>query len=96
MARTTNWPRKAVLSVFLNPGDECTLYRFYTVDKDIRFRLDMPQVFIARLQEHGVKSLVMAERIFGCPHEEAIDYPKGEPCPLCPFWKGRDRWAALE
>jgi hypothetical protein len=35
----------------------------------------------------------MADRIIGCPHEEGIDYPEGEECPLCPFWKGRDRWS---
>jgi hypothetical protein len=28
------------------------------------------------------------------PAEEGIDYPEGETCPLCPFWKGRDRWTA--
>jgi hypothetical protein len=27
----------------------------------------------------------------GCPHEEEIDYPKGEACPHCPFWAGRER-----
>jgi len=38
------------------------------------------------------KTVVMADRIIGCPHEEGIDYPKGASCPLCPFWEGRDRW----
>jgi hypothetical protein len=44
------------------------------------------------LQEHGVLTVAMADRIIGCPHEEGIDYPEGAACPLCPFWKGRDRW----
>jgi hypothetical protein len=39
-----------------------------------------------------VKSVVMPDRIIGCPHEEGIDYPEGESCPQCPFWEGRDRW----
>jgi hypothetical protein len=38
------------------------------------------------------KTVVMTDRIIGCPHEEGIDYPKGASCPLCPFWEGRDRW----
>ena len=38
------------------------------------------------------KTVVMTDRIIGCPHEEGIDYPEGASCPLCPFWKGRDRW----
>ncbi len=39
----------------------------------------------------GAKSVVMTDRIIGCPHEEGIDY-EGPTCPDCPFWAGRDRW----
>jgi len=39
----------------------------------------------------GAKSVVMTDRIIGCPHEEGIDY-EGSTCPDCPFWVGRDRW----
>jgi hypothetical protein len=45
------------------------------------------------LREHDVHSLIMMEKIFGCPHEEGIDYPEGASCPQCPFWKDRDRFA---
>lgn len=38
------------------------------------------------------KSVVAPDRIIGCPHEEGFDYPDGESCPLCLFWKGRDRF----
>jgi hypothetical protein len=31
-------------------------------------------------------------QILGCPHEEGIDYPKGQVCPQCPYWAHRDRW----
>lgn len=44
------------------------------------------------LAEHGIKSVVMTDRIIGCPHQEGIDYPEGETCQVCTFWKGRDRW----
>lgn len=44
------------------------------------------------LKAHDVLSVVVADRIIGCPHEEGIDYPEGEACPKCPFWKGRDRF----
>ena len=33
----------------------------------------------------------MMEEIFGCPHEEGIDYPVGEECPECPYWANRPR-----
>jgi hypothetical protein len=38
----------------------------------------------------------MVEKIFGCPHEEGIDYPDGEHCPRCHYWKDHDRYKALE
>ena len=37
-------------------------------------------------QFHNVKEVVMTEGNIGCPHDEGIDYPEGENCPLCPFW----------
>jgi hypothetical protein len=46
----------------------------------------------AHLRQHPVRSVAMADEIIGCPHEEGIDYPMGEDCPTCPYWKGRDRW----
>jgi hypothetical protein len=47
------------------------------------------------LRRHGVRSVAMTQTIIGCPHQEGIDYPEGEACPQCPFWKGRDRWAGV-
>lgn len=38
------------------------------------------------------KSIAMTDHIIGCPHEEGVDYPVGEHCPVCLFWKDRDRW----
>ena len=40
---------------------------------------------------YGVLSVAMTDRIIGCPHQEGIDY-QGQWCPLCEFWKGRDRF----
>jgi SEC-C motif len=40
-------------------------------------------------QTHGVKSVVATDRNIGCPHEEGQDFPHGEDCPFCPFWKGK-------
>src|SRR6267142_2572122 len=84
---------KAVLGIFLREGEESILFRFFSEDKDVRFKIDVQQSILARLREHEVRSLIMVEKVFGCPHEEGIDYPKGEACPRCPFWKDRDRYA---
>ena len=46
----------------------------------------------AFIKDHDVVSISMVDGIIGCPYEEGIDYPAGEPCPQCPFWRGRDRF----
>jgi hypothetical protein len=84
---------KSVLGIFLREGEECTLFRFFSEDQDVRFKIDIQESILARLREHEVRSLIMVEKVFGCPHEEGIDYPEGEACPSCPFWKDRDRYA---
>lgn len=45
--------------------------------------------------KNSVKSIAAAETNLGCPHEEGEDFPVGEDCPFCPFWKGRQRGGAL-
>ena len=54
------------------------------------------------LRAHNVKTVSTALAILGCAHEEGQDYPHGEDCPFCPFWKGQQgsgtddsRWYAL-
>jgi len=84
---------KAVLGIFLNEQDEGTIHRYQNEEKDIRYRIEVQEDIIARLREHEVRTLVMREKIFGCPHEEGVDYPVGEDCPSCSYWKGRDRFA---
>jgi hypothetical protein len=39
--------------------------------------------------QHGVKQVAMSQGNMGCPHEEGEDFPHGEDCPFCPFWKGK-------
>jgi len=45
------------------------------------------------LSKYPVRSVVIADRIMGCPHKEGIDYPEGGVCPKCPYWAHRDRWS---
>ncbi len=41
------------------------------------------------LLQHGVKQVAGSQGNMGCPHEEGEDFPTGEDCPFCPFWKGK-------
>jgi len=40
---------------------------------------------LAFVDATGARSIVMTDRIIGCPDEEGIDY-EGPTCPACPFW----------
>ena len=48
------------------------------------------------LEEHGVASVSMSDGNMGCPHEEGEDFPVGEDCPFCPWWKGKQGSQAEE
>jgi len=55
------------------------------------------------MKAHGVKTVATATVVMGCPHEEGEDFPEGEHCPFCPFWRGKQgsatddsRWDRLK
>ena len=74
-------------------GDQepAELRRWFTGGADIREDQDTAEEVLAFLDRFGVRSVTMADRVIGCPHEEGIDY-EGPTCPYCPYWAGRDRW----
>src|SRR3954452_21767869 len=83
------------LTVAIVPGEDahasdlrCWLSNDQT---DIRENVRVTEEVLAFITEAGARSVVMSDRIIGCPHEEGIDY-EGTRCPACPFWAGRDRW----
>jgi len=83
---------KAVLGIFLQEGDDEIIHRYFEDEKDVRFSVKTQEDILARMREHGVRTLVMREAIFGCPHEEGKDYPEGQSCLQCSYWKDRDRY----
>ncbi len=85
--------RASKVAVGIAPDGRTTeLERWFSEDGDVRFDAAIGEAIVEFLRSRGVKSVVMAERIIGCPHEEGIDYPDGGVCPLCPFWANRNRW----
>lgn len=84
---------KVAVAVITDEGGQVTdLARWYSKSTDVRYDLLISQQVSEFLEGHGVRSVVVTERIIGCPHEEGVDYPVGETCPHCPFWANRDRW----
>ena len=73
-------------------ADATDLRRWLSKDQtDIREDIRVTAGVLAFITEAGARSVVMTDRIIGCPHEEGVDY-EGKTCPACPFWAGRDRW----
>lgn len=78
---------KIVAGVVHHEGAEPIIERWVGIDV-----MDNPKVQ-KQLQEfferHGVESVAVTEGNMGCPHEEGEDFPTGEDCPFCPFWKDK-------
>ena len=68
------------------------LERWFAEEGDVRRDPAVGSEILRFVQAHGAKSVVVTDRIIGCPHEEGVDYPEGKACPQCPFWAHRDRW----
>ena len=83
------------LTVGIVPAEDAEatdLRRWFSKEQtDIRDDIRVTEQVLALITEAGAKSVVMTDRIIGCPHEEGIDY-EGATRPACPFWAGRDRW----
>ena len=69
------------------------LERWLSEQSDVRSDPDIAGQIAAFIETHAVRSVVLVDRIIGCPHEEGVDYPVGTACPQCPFWAYRDRWS---
>ena len=85
---------KVVAGILLSEKDkeDALLERWFSETGDVRQDLLINQQIVEFIEQHKPKSVAITDRIIGCPHEEGIDYPRGEKCPQCPFWANRDRW----
>jgi len=86
--------KKVAVGIILTQGQEpAFLERWFSDDGDVRNDHDVSEQILKFIRTHEVKTVAMADRIMGCPHEEGVDYPMGSTCPQCPFWAHRDRWS---
>ncbi len=78
---------KIVAGVILHEGAEPILKRWVATDvmTNPKVQKEIQEFF----EQHGVGSVAMSEGNIGCPHEEGEDFPVGQDCPFCPFWKGK-------
>jgi len=79
---------KAVGAVFRMPQREpVAIERWFATGDDVRSEPVLAAQIAQFFKQHGAQHVTVGERISGCPHEEGVDYSRGEACPLCPFWK---------
>jgi len=83
---------KLVASIVARKGAAPSpMQKWYSESGDVRNDLRILDEVLEFIDANGARSIVMPDRIIGCPHEEGIDY-QGSVCPHCPFWAIRDRW----
>jgi len=84
---------KAAVGIVLERDAEpAALERWFAEEGDVRTDRAIAASVLQFVLDHAAKTVVMTDRIIGCPHEEGIDYPDGQVCPQCPFWAHRNRW----
>ncbi len=84
---------KLVCAIVKRDGAEPGIMKKWISRADVRKSELILGEVLAFIAENEASSVVMVEKIIGCPHEEGIDYPEGQSCPQCPFWYGRDRFS---
>lgn len=84
---------KVAVGIILAEGEGASeMKKWFSDDKDLRRDFGVHKEILDFIKENQARTVVMPDRIIGCPHEEGKDYPEGEVCPECPFWADRDRW----
>jgi len=78
---------KIVVTIFNSADDEGVLRRW--VKHDIVNDPNITREINEFLKAYGARTVVTVNKVFGCPHEEGKDFPRGDDCPFCPFWKGK-------
>ena len=79
---------QAVLIVGWIHGFLFIVYIISALDVKIAKKWSVQKSILEFFQQYKVTSVVHTSGNIGCPHEEGDDFPIGEDCPFCPFWKG--------
>ena len=82
---------KIALGIFTHKDADPIMMRWHS-EIDIRHDTKVMHEILKTLKLNEVKSVVMTDKIIGCPHEEGVDYPEKGDCVNCTYWMGKDRW----
>ena len=83
---------KVAVGIILSENAEPLEVQDWKIENgDVRTDPDIAREMLDFIESHRALSVVMTDGIIGCPHQQGIDY-EGEWCPVCDFWRGRDRF----
>ncbi len=83
---------KVAVGIILSENAELLEVQDWKIENgDVRTDPDIACEMLDFMENHRALSVVMTDGIIGCPHQQGIDY-EGEWCPVCDFWRGRDRF----
>jgi hypothetical protein len=82
---------KVAVGLILAEGEEAAeMGRWWSSDgADAR----STEAILGFVRTRAARTVVVTDRILGCPHEEVVDHPAGGVCPECPYWATPDRWS---
>jgi hypothetical protein len=89
-----NLDRATKVAVGIVPSEDAgpeEMHAWHVETGDVREDANVAREILEFISKHGVLTVAMIDGIIGCPHQEGIDY-EGEWCPVCAFWRGRDRF----
>lgn len=86
---------KIVVGISPSPAEGITETKIWKGEPEVREDAQILGEVLKFLSDQQVRSLVVTDGIYGCPHEEGKDYPEGAACEQCEFWRGRDRTVPL-
>ena len=82
---------KAVAAIIpVRDAEPSALRAWRTESLDIRRDAAIADEMLAFIKLHGAKQTVIGDGIWGCVHQTGVDYPEGEVCPHCPYWRDRE------
>jgi hypothetical protein len=74
---------KLVASIFTKPGqsEPFAIEKWFVHEGDIRKDEAIMTALVEFIKRHYAAENVAYNWVWGCPHEEGIDYPEGGECP---------------
>ncbi len=82
----------AVAIIEVPEGEPVALERWTDRGRDVRKSQEVLDQIMTFIERYESKSVVLTDRVIGCPHEEGTDYPVGEVCSECAYWADRERF----